>query len=772
VGYLGNAVKRLEDPRILRGGTCYSEDIALPGKAYAAFVRSTEAHAEIVSVDCDEARAMPGVIGVWTAADIDDLPMLATSGGYLPAPGMEQPALAVGKVRHVGEAVAVVLAENRYAAADAASAVLVDYRPLPPVTDPVAALEDGAALLFPDWGSNLIIDTAEETLPEDFFADADFVLDVNLVNQRVASCSLEPRSITVGPHPDTGELTLWSSSQHPQKLRSDVCALLGMDDSELRVIAPDVGGGFGAKALLYPEDPLLVWLARHTGRPVTWTETRTENMLTTVHGRDQVHRLQVGARNDGTIVAVAGEVIQNAGAYLNLTPVLINMTTQMAPSCYAIPNVAVTAKAVVTNTCPTGAFRGAGRPEAIFSIEQAMDLVARKLGLDPVAVRRRNLIADEFPYVTATGMTYDSGNYAAALDRLLEALDYEALRKEQARRLEEGERPLGIGVSTYVEITGALGFGEDGSVEIKEDGTVEVITGTSPHGQGHQTAWAQLVAEQLGVGLDRITVLHGDTATAPSGGGTAGSRSLQFGGSAVHLAAVEMAGKLRDVAAHLLEANPDDIELVDGNARVKGTPARSFTLAELRAAAVDPARRPDGFDDDGLRTHNFFEQDGWTFPSGAHGVVVEVDTDTGRVHLVRVVAVDDCGTVLNPMLVEGQVHGGLTQGLAQALWEGMVYGADGQPLTANFADYLLPSACEVLPFETISVETPSPLNPLGAKGIGESGTVGSTPAAASAVLDALAPLGVTHLDMPMSPQRVWAAIQAAQTSHTVKPRGE
>jgi carbon-monoxide dehydrogenase large subunit len=698
---------------------------------------------------------------VWTASDLELNPMIATAGGYMPVPGMEQPALAIDKVRYVGEAIAVVLAESRYQSADAAAAVWVEYEPLPAVTDPVAALADDAPLLYPDWGSNLVIDTAEEPLPEDFWAEADFILEVNHVNQRVASASLEPRSLTVGPHPDTGELTLWSSSQHPQKLRADVCVLLGIDESELRCIAPDVGGGFGAKALIYPEDPLLVLLARQTGRPVTWTESRTENMLTTVHGRDQIHRLKVGAKNDGSIVALAGEVVQNVGAYLDLGPLLISMTTQMAPGCYAIPNVAVTAKAVVTNTCTIGAFRGAGRPEATFSIERAVDLVARRLGLDPVEVRRKNLIIGEFPYVTATGMTYDSGNYHAALDKLVEALDYDSLRKEQARRLEEGELPLGIGISTYVEITGALGFGEDGSVEITEDGSVEVVTGTSPHGQGHQTAWAQLVAESLGVELDQVKVIHGDTKTAPSGGGTFGSRSLQFGGSAVHLASVSMAEKLKTLAAHLLEANPDDIELVRGGAQVKGTPARKIALAELRAVAVDPARRPEGFEDDTLRTHTFFEQEGWTFPSGAHGVVLEVDPETGRINLLRVVAVDDCGTVLNPLLVEGQVHGGLAQGLAQTLWEGVVYSPEGQPLTTNFADYLIPSACEVINFETISVETPSPLNPLGAKGIGESGTVGSTPAAASAVLDALAPFGVTHIEMPMSPQNVWEALQAA-----------
>ncbi|MEW6470747.1 MAG: xanthine dehydrogenase family protein molybdopterin-binding subunit [Actinomycetota bacterium] len=768
MGFLGNAVKRLEDPRILQGGTCYSEDVRLPGQLYAAFVRSTEAHAEIRGVDAEEARGMPGVVGVWTAADLDPLPLCPTAGGYMPVPGMEQPVLATGRVRHVGEAVAVVLTESRYQAADAAGAVFVDYEPLPAIVDPVAALETEAPLLFPDWGSNLILDTAEEPLPDDFFADADIVLEVENRNQRVASASLEPRSVCVGPHPDTGEFTMWTSSQHPQKTRADVCAILGIDESELRVIAPDVGGGFGAKSILYPEEILLVLLARTVGRPVTWTETRTENMLTTVHGRSQVHRLRIGAKRDGTLVALAGEVIADVGAYLNLGALLMNMTTQMAPSVYAIPNVALTAKAVLTNTAPIGAYRGAGRPEAIFSIEQAVNQVARELAMDPVEVRRKNFITGEFPYVTGTGMTYDSGDYAASLDKLLEALDYETLRKDQAaRRVQNGNgKLLGVGISTYVEITGALGFGEDGSVEVLEDGRVLVKSGTSPHGQGHRTAWAQLVAEALGMDdLERIDVVFSDTKVVPSGGGTFGSRSLQFGGTAVHLSAVAVAEKIRQLASHLLEAAPGDIELVDGAAQVRGTPASRIPLAELAAAAADPARRPPEFDGEGdLSASTFFEQDGWTFPSGAHGVVVEVDPETGKVDLVRVVAVDDCGTVLNPLIVEGQVHGGLTQGLAQALWEGVVYSPEGQPLTTNFADYLIPSACEVPSYETLSVETPSPLNPLGAKGIGESGTVGSIPAAVSAVLDALAPLGVHHLEMPLSPEKIWRAIEEAKST--------
>lgn len=760
---IGAAVARVEDPRVLRGETVFSEDVQLPGTRYAAFVRSTEAHAQIVAVDAEEARRMPGVVGVWSADDIDPLPLCPTAGGYMPIPGMEQPVLATGRVRFVGEAVAVVLAESRYQAADAAGAVDVRYEPLPVVVAPREAMAADAPLLFPDWGSNCVLDTAEEPLPDDFFAGADVIIDIENVNQRVASVSLEPRSVTVGPHPETGELTLWGSTQHPQKLHADICAILGLDEAGFRVIAPDVGGGFGAKSALYPEDVLLVLLARRTGRPVTWTETRTENLTTTVHGRGQTHRLRLGATNEGVFVALAGEVIADSGAYPNLAPLLMSMTTQMAPGCYAIPKVEVSARAVLTNTTPIGAFRGAGRPEATFSIERAADLVARRLGLDPVVVRRKNLIAGDFPHVTATGMIYDSGDYHAALDRLLEALDYDMLRKEQARRLREEGRPLGIGLATYVEITGALGFGETGTVEVVGDGRVRVVTGTSPHGQGHETAWSQIVAGALGVEISSIEVLHGDTRTAPSGGGTFGSRSLQFGGSAVHLAAVALADKLRRLAGTLFEANPDDIELTGGGAQVRGTPAKRLSLGELHAALADPDCRPDGFDD-GLKANYFFEQDGWTFPSGAHGVVVEVDTETGAIGLLRLVAVDDCGTIMNPLIVEGQVHGGLAQGLAQALWEGVAYSPEGQPLTTNLADYLVPSACEVPHFETHAVETPSPLNPLGAKGIGESGTVGATPAAVNAVLDALAPLGVDHLEMPLSPQNVWQAINAARNT--------
>jgi carbon-monoxide dehydrogenase large subunit len=623
-------------------------------------------------------------------------------------------------------------------------------------------------VLFPDWGSNLVIDTAEEPLPDDFFADADVVIEVDNRNQRVASASLEPRSVLAGWHPDTDELTLWSSNQHPQKLRGDICTLLGIGDDQLRVIAPDVGGGFGAKASIFPEEPLLVILARALGRPVSWTETRTENMTTTVHGRSQVHHIRVGATRDGKVVAIAGEVIADAGAYPNLAPLLMSMTTQMMPGCYDIPKVQVTAKAVVTNTAPVGAYRGAGRPEATFTIERAMDLLAHELGIDPVELRRRNFVpSSAFPYESATGMTYDSGNYVGTLDRLVGALDLPALRAEQERRIKEGGRLLGVGLATYVEITGGLGFGEDGSVEIEDDGRVVVTTGTSPHGQGHRTAWAQIAADALGLdSIDQVTVLHGDTRFAPSGGGTFGSRSLQFGGSAVNIASVTLADRIRKYAADLLEAAPEDIELVAGRASVRGTRQAGLSFSDLKKTLAEQNANGSPFE---LKEATFFEQEGWTFPAGAHGVVVEVDPETGQVDLLRVVAVDDCGTIINPMIVEGQVHGGLVQGLAQALWEQMVYAPDGQPLTANLADYTFPSACEVPFFETLSQSTPSPLNPLGAKGVGESGTVASTPAAVNAVLDALRPLGVNHLEMPLTPVRVWEAIRSAEaakaTSH-------
>jgi carbon-monoxide dehydrogenase large subunit len=751
---LGKPILRVEDAPLLLGAGLWTDDLVLPGQLHVVFVRSNEAHALVLAVDTDDARQVPGVVGVWTAEDLDPPPAIPTGAGYLPLPGLEQPVLARHRVRYVGEPVAAVVAESRAAAVDAAEAVVVTYDPLPAVVDPSAAMRDDAPTLFPDLGTNVIVDENSDPVPDGFFDEADVIVDVENVNHRVASVPMEPRAVVVGAHPETGELTLWLSSQHPHKVRDDVIALLGLDDDELRVIAPEVGGGFGPKAMLHPEEVVLVMLARLLGRPVKWCETRSEHMVATQHGRAQVHRWRVGAKSDGTLVAIAGDVLGDAGAYPSLAALLVSVTAQMAPGCYRIPRVHLRGRVVVTNTTPVGPFRGAGRPEAAFSIERAVDEVARGLALDPVEVRRRNFIRpDEFPYTTATEMTYDSGDYEAVLDALVGALDLETLRKDQAQRLERGGPLLGVGIATYVEISGSLGLGEDAVVEIIEGGRVEVRTGTSPHGQGHRTVWAQIAASLLGVDVESVDVVHGDTRLVPQGGGTTGSRSAQFGGSAVFRASELMVERLRSLAADLLEAAPGDIELAGGAAHVRGAPAISVPFADLRAAAVD---------EESLRTAFFFDQDNWTYPGGAHGVVVEVDTETGLVTPVRVVAVDDCGTILNPLIVEGQVHGGVAQGLAQALWEEVQYTPEGQPLTTTLLDYLVPSACEVPPIETMTVETPSPLNPLGAKGIGEAGAVGMTPAVVNAVLDALAPLGVRDLAMPLTPERVWRAVAEAR----------
>ena len=752
---LGKAVRRVEDGPILRGRGRWTDDLVLPDQLHAVFVRSSEAHAELAGIDSESALVLPDVVGVWTAEDLAPLPAVPTGGGYMTITGLAQPVLSQGRVRYVGEPVAVVVAESLAAAADAAETVVVEYRPLPAVVDPVAALETTAPLLFPELGTNVIVDENPEPLPEGFFADADLVVAVDNVNHRLASVPMEPRAVLVGPHPDTGELTLWAPSQQPQKLRDDITAVLELADDELRVIAPEVGGGFGPKAMMHPEELLLVALARQLRRPVKWCETRSEHLVATHHGRSQVHHWQVGAKRDGTLVAIAGEIIADAGAYPSLAPLLVSVTAQMAPGCYRIPRVQMRARAVVTNTTPVGPYRGAGRPEAAFSIERAVEEVARRLELDPVEVRRRNFIRpEEFPYDTATEMTYDSGDYEACLDRLLEALDLEVVRKEQAERLAEGRPLLGVGIACYVEISGSLGLGEEATVEVLPSGRVEVRTGTSPHGQGHRTVWAQIAAELLGVNVVDIDVIHSDTRFVPQGNGTTGSRSAQFGGSAVYRASELMATRLRELAATILEASPDDITLAAGGAHVRGTPAVSVSLAQIREAAGDEP----------VRESFFFDQDNWTYPGGAHGVVVEVDPETGLVRPLRVVAVDDCGTILNPMIVEGQVHGGVAQGLAQALWEEMRYGPDGQPLTGTLLDYLVPSACEVPPLEALAVETPSPLNPLGAKGVGEAGAVGMPPAVVNAVLDALAPLGVRDLSMPLTPERVWRAIAEAQSA--------
>jgi carbon-monoxide dehydrogenase large subunit len=742
---LGNPVRRVEDPRILSGEAHYVADLDLPGVLTAVFVRSTMAHARLESVDTETAAKMPGVAGVFTADDLGlpDVPAFAMA----PSP-MSRPPLARGTVRFVGEPIAIVVAETAEQATDAAGEVIVDYDPLPAVVDAEAALADGAPVLFPDHGSNVAVEFDFGRVP-DVFDGADTVVAGRIRNQRLAAVPLEANAAAAVPEGADG-LTLWVSNQHPFGVRDPLATNLGLSPEQVRVACPAVGGGFGAKIGMYAEYAVIAGAARRLGRPVRWVETRSESMTALVHGRAQIQDIEIGAKADGTIVGLRGHVIADAGAYPAIGVFLPSLTRMMSSGVYRIPKIDVRASAVVTNTTSVGAYRGAGRPEAAALIERAVDMVAAELGLDPVEVRRKNLIPPfESPHTTAVGATYDVGDYAAALDEVLRRAGYDDLRNEQKARRERGDRlALGIGVSVYVEVTGAGPVPEFGSVEVHADGTATAQTGTAPHGQGHETAFAQIVSAVLGMPMEKVRILHSDTAAVPEGQGTYGSRSLQLGGSSILLAAENVLSMAKDRAANLLEAAPPDVVLFDdGRFGVAGTPARSVGWEELAGA------------DGPLRSETKHPQSAATFPFGAHVAVVEVDTETGAVSLVRMVAVDDCGRVLNPLLAEGQVHGGLAQGIAQALFEEFAYDADGTPLTATLADYLMPSAAELPSYETAHTVTPTPLNPLGAKGIGESGTIGSTPAVQNAVVDAVAHLGVRHIDMPLTPERVWRAIQ-------------
>jgi carbon-monoxide dehydrogenase large subunit len=753
---LGNRVLRSEDGRLLTEGGRYLADLQDPrldGAVHATYVRATLAHAEILGIDVSDALAAPGVVGVVTGADVDLKPIRGMGN-----PEMARPLLARDRVRFVGEPVAVVLTEQPQQGEDAAELVAVDYEPLPAVVDPLAAA-DGEVLLFPEVGTNQVLGFGHRP-PEGEGPEAcEVFVRHTIVNQRVAACPLEVRSSAAAWI--DGRLIQWCSTQSAHGVRDMLVATYGLESDQVRVIAPDVGGGFGAKAGAHAEDALLGWLARHCGRPVRWVETRSENMVAMVQGRAQIQEVTLGGRRDGTLEAYHLAITQDAGAYPAFGALLPGLTRMMAAGTYAIPAVTCEVRSVVTNTVATGAYRGAGRPEATAAIERAVDLFAAEAGLDPAEVRRRNLLpAFDEPHTTPTGTTYDCGDYPGALEAALAAASYDELRAEQRRRREAGDTVvLGIGLSSYVEVTGGPAAGSEfGRVEIhpREDGDgvdVAVYTGSSPHGQGLATAFSMLAADQLGVPLERIRVLHGDTDHVARGVGTMGSRSLQLGGSAVRAAAVEVIEEARRRAADLLEAPAEDIVL-DGDRgvfHVVGTPTVARSWAEVAAAG----------DGDGLAADTDFSAEQPTYPSGTHVAVVEVDTETGQARLVRLVACDDAGRVLNPLLAEGQRHGGLAQGAAQALFEEVAFDPDGNPLTTNFADYAFPSAAELPSFELVDFATPTWVNPLGAKGIGESGTIGSTPAVQNAVVDALAHLGVRHVDMPCTPERVWQAIRSA-----------
>ncbi|MDP2290814.1 MAG: xanthine dehydrogenase family protein molybdopterin-binding subunit [Actinomycetota bacterium] len=763
---LGNRVLRKEDPKFLTTGGVYVDDLLdeplLQGAAHVTYVRSTVAHGTILGIDTSDALAMPGVLAIYTAADLG---LEAVPSDFNPtiARGM----LASDKVRFVGEPVAAVITEERQQGEDAAEQVIIDYDVLPAVVDVEESLA-GGSLLYEATGSNVVFDTMVLGMPDNtgdaFFDGCEVVVKGRFLNQRVAPCPLEVRGSAVAWVTDSEggrRLHQWLSTQGAQGAQGTIAKINGVEVSQVKVITPDVGGGFGAKISCDPEESLLGVLAAKVGRPLRWQETRSESMMVLGHGRAQLQYVTVGGRRDGKVTHYQLHAIQDAGYFAEMGSILAPfMTRPMASAVYDIPNIEVRTTSVVTNTAVTTAYRGAGRPEATAAAERAMDLFALEIGMDPVDVRRINLIPKFLDsHTTVIGQTYDVGDYETALDKALAAADYPALRAEQARRREAGDvLQLGIGVSTYVEITGGVApFGEHAKIEVLDDGRAVVYTGTSPHGQGHVTSWSMLAHEQTGIPMDQIDVVWGDTDLVPEGGGTMGSRSLQHGGAAVWNAAIELVEKARKLAAKLLEADEADVVLDKdaGAFHVSGTPSISKGWADLAVAAHAEADLPEGLQ------HALFFQGAASFPFGSHVAVVEVDTETGKVRHLRQIACDDAGRVLNPMLLEGQIHGGIAQGAAQALLEEVRYDSDGNPVTSNLADYAFISAAELPSFEVVHMETPTHLNPLGAKGIGESGTIGSTPAVQSAVIDAVSHLGVRHIDMPCTAERVWQAIAAA-----------
>ena len=757
---LGTRVLRTEDPAFLTTGGVYTSDVAdgrLAGACHVYFVRSPVAHARIRSLDVSAALSAPGVAAVFTGADLAGLQPLAP-----PMPGMinermRQPLLARDVVRFVGEPVAVVVTEDPYQSEDAAELVDTDYDLLPPVVDLAEAAAGGqSSVLFPDAGTNVAAAFGDAAaLKADLFDGCDVVVTRTIVNQRVAPAPMETRAAAAVWGED-GRLTAWIPNQGAQGTRGALAGMLGLDPASIRVITPDVGGAFGAKFGADPEHAVVCWVARRLGRPARWAETRNENLVAMTHGRAQRQTVTIGGSRDGTVTAYRLEILQDAGAYPRFGAFLPALTIMMAPGPYAIGRAEAVAKTVVTNTTPVGAYRGAGRPEATAAVERAIDLFAAEIGMDPAGVRRKNLLPRfTEPHTTAFGAVYDSGDYAVALDTALAAAGYHSLREEQAKRRAAGDVvQLGIGLSCYVEITGpgmeAGGPRENATVEVHPDGSATILTGTSPHGQGHATVWAMLASDELGIGVGKITVRWGDTDLIPEGGGTGGSRSLQQGGAAVRQASQELIELARQRAAAELEASPADL--------VFDTARSAFTVVGDPRASVPLATLAEG---ERLFVRAVFKAPGPTFPFGAHVAVAEVDTETGKAVLRRMVTVDDAGTVVNPLLAEGQRHGGIAQGAAQALCEEVIYDADGNPLTASFADYSILSATEVPSFELADMATPTSYNPLGAKGIGEAGTIGATPAVQNAIVDALAHLGVRHIDMPASPRRVWQALRSA-----------
>jgi carbon-monoxide dehydrogenase large subunit len=771
--FVGQAMKRKEDPRLVSGTSTYVDDVVLPGMVHMALTRSIHAHARIRRIDTSKAQKLPGVIAVVTgeevAAHCGPVPCVASIPNMKNA---QRQLLAVGKVRFVGEPVAAVVAENKYIAKDASDLIEIEYEALPAVVDPEKAMSPQSPRIYDEFADNIGYEFGFESgNTDEAFSNADAVVKERLINQRLAPIPMEPRGVVANYQMPDNELVVWCSTQTPHGLRTQLAVMLGVAENRIRVIAPEVGGGFGCKIDVYAEDGIACYLAKKTGRAVKWIESRRENIAATIHGRDQIHDVELALKRDGTILGMRVKAIADLGAFYSLfTPMIPTLTGLLAPGCYKIPAFKFGQVGVLTNKMATDAYRGAGRPEATYLIERIVDVAAQKLKIDPAEIRRKNFPQpSEFPLKTSGGVVYDSANYQAALDRALELSGYTGLRQKQAELRKQGKY-MGIGLSSYVEIcamgpsailTG--GGWEAGTIRIERTGKVTVLTGASPHGQGQETTFAQIVADEFGIEPDDVVTQHGDTARVSAGIGTFGSRGTAVGGTAVYLAAQDLKDKMSKIAAHLLETTPDKIEFGFGKLSVKSDPSRSLKFTEVVTVAYNAVKLPPGMEP-GLDATRFFEPSNFTYPFGTHVCVVELDEETGEPKLTKYVAVDDCGNVINPLLVEGQVHGGLVQGIAQALYEEVVYDENGQLLTGSLMDYAVPRAQDFPVFELDRTITPSPVNPLGVKGVGEAGTIGSTPAVVNAIVDALSPLGVTHIDMPVKPEKVWKILKGRKAS--------
>lgn len=775
----GSGIKRREDPRLITGNGLFTDDLRLADLSYAAILRSPMAHARITSIDASAAKAFPGVLAVYTGADLRERTAPVPCAWVVPGSDCkvpDHPLLAVDRVRYQGDGVAMVVAGSREAARDALDLIQVDYEPLPAVVSPEAATKPGAPQLHDSVPGNVAFLWKMRGGDTDAaFAGAEVTVKERIVQQRLIPNAMEPRAAVATYNAGSGQLTVWCTSQNPHIHRFLLSLMLKITEHRLRVISPDVGGGFGSKIPAYADEALVGFAAMDLKRPVKWTEERRENYLATTHGRDHVEYVELAGTRDGRITGIRTTVYAGLGAYASTasTGVPTILHGLMYSGAYTIPNLSADVYGVYTTTTPVDAYRGAGRPEATFLVERLVDRFAQEIGMDPVEVRRRNFIpADAFPYTVATGITYDSGNYQAALDKALDMVDYAGFRARQAAARTQG-RYLGIGFATYAEIcglgpsqvAGAVGFGgglyESAIVRVYPLGTVRVYIGSQPHGQGEETTFAQVVADEFGYPIENVEIVHGDTESTPMGWGTYGSRTTAVGGAAVAIAARRVKEKARRLAAHLLEASEDDLDFVDGAFVVRGSPDRKKTFAEVATMANVAWNMPEGMEP-GLEASSFFDPPNFVFPFGSHVCEVEVEAETGEVKVLRYVAVDDCGRIINPMIVDGQIHGGVIQGIGQALQEVAVYDENGQLLSGSMLDYAVPRASQMPTIETAKTETPTTVNPLGVKGVGETGTIASTAAVVNAVMDALAPLGIRHIDMPLTPARVWAAMQQAK----------